>query len=110
MWTKKELKDALKREHWAALHCDKMEYRVVQRMDGKLEVQEWIANSNSWYQGQHILKVFSYAPSINEIFPNGKPDAIAFKQEQGAYIRIFLDDDVNDIVEWYEDEYGVKVK
>lgn len=110
MWTRKQLRDALKRAHWAALHCDTMEYRVVQRMDKKLEVQEWIANTNSWYQGQHILKVFSYAPSINDFFQNGKPDAIAFKQEQGAYIRLFLDDDVNDIVEWYEDEYGVKVK
>lgn len=110
MWTKKELKDALKRAHWAALHCDKLEYRVVQRMDKKLEVQEWVANSNGRYDGQVILKVFTTAPSIYEWFPSGKPDAIAFKREQGAYIRIFLDDDVDDIVEWYEDEYGVKVK
>ena len=110
MWTKKELKDALKRAHWAALHCDKLEYRVVQRMDKKLEVQEWVANSHGRYDGQVILKVFSTAPSIYEWFPSGKPDAIAFKREQGAYIRTFLDNDVDDIVEWYEDEYGVKVK
>ena len=110
MWTRKQLKNALKRANWAALHCDSMEYRVVETAEHKLEVQEWGANSNGRYKSEVILKVFCTAPSIDDWFPNGKPDAIAFKQSQGAYIRMFLDDDVDDIVEWHEDEYGVKVK
>lgn len=110
MFTRRQLRDALKRAHWAALHCDRMEYRVVDTAEHKIEVQEWGANSNGRYRSEVVLKVFCTAPSIKDWFPNRTTNAIAFKQEQGAYIRLFLDDDVNDIVEWYEDEYGVKVK
>lgn len=110
MFTKRQLRDAMKRAHWAALHFDKLEYRVVARMDKKLEVQEWVANSNSWYQGQHILKCYTTSPSIWDYFPEGKPDAIGLKWLQGEFIRNQLDYDVEDAIEMYEQETGIKIK
>lgn len=97
MFTKKQLKDAMRKAHYAALHCDKFEYRVVWGKDDKLEVQGWLANSNWCRSGEYILKVYTTSPSIYDWIPEGKADAIAINQLQGDYIRNDLDNDVEDV-------------
>lgn len=99
MFTKKQLKDAMRKAHYRSLHCDKMEYRVVWLpYDGdKLEVQEYVANSNWCRSGETVLKVYTTSPSIYDWIPEGKADAIAINQLQGDYIRNDLDNDVKEI-------------
>ena len=99
MFTKKQLKDALRKAHYAALHCDKLEYRVVWLpYDGdKLEVQEYVANSNWCRSGECILKVYTTSPSIHDWIPEGKADAVAINQLQGDYIRNDLDNDAEGV-------------
>lgn len=100
MFTKKQLKDAMRKAHYAALHCDKLEYRVVWRQDDKLEVQEWLANSNGYRRGECILKVYTTSPSIYDWIPEGKADAISLNWLQGEYIRNDLDNDVEEVYNW----------
>ena len=97
MFTKKQLKDAMRKAHYRALHCDKMEYRVVWTQNDKLEVQEWFANSNGYRRGERILKVYTTSPSIYDWIPEGKADAIAINWLQGEYIRNDLDNDVEEV-------------
>lgn len=97
MFTKKQLRDAMRKAHYASLHCDKLEYRVVWRQDDKLEVQEWFANSNGYRRGERILKVYTTSPSIYDWIPEGKADAIAINWLQGEYIRNDLDNDVEEV-------------
>lgn len=97
MFTKKQLKEAMRKAHYRALHCDKMEYRVVWTQNDKIEVQEWLANSNWCRSGETILKVFTTSPSIYDWIPEGKADAVAINQLQGDYIRNDLENDVEDV-------------
>ena len=99
MFTKKQLKEAMRKAHYRALHCDKLEYRVVWLpYDGdKLEVQEYVANSIWCRSGEYILKVYTTSPSIYDWIPEGKADAVAINQLQGDYIRNDLDNDVEEV-------------
>ena len=97
MFTKKQLKDAMRKAHYCALHCDKLEYRVVWGRDDKLEVQEWLANSIWCRSGEYILKVYTTSPSIYDWIPEGKADAVALNKLQGDYIRNDLDNDVEEV-------------
>ena len=92
MFTKKQLKEAMRKAHY-----DKMEYRVVWTQNDKIEVQEWLANSNWCRSGENILKVFTTSPSIYDWIPEGKADAVAINQLQGDYIRNDLENDVEEV-------------
>lgn len=100
MFTKKQLKDAMRKAHYRSLHCDKMEYRVVwlpYEDGGKLDIKEYVANSNWCRCGEYVLKTFTTSPSIYDWIPDGKADAVALNQLQGDYIRNDLYGDVEEI-------------
>ena len=110
MWTRKELRDTLKQAHWAALNCDELEYRVVEKENGELDYEEWVAGDNCWNPNEIILETYTTAPSIYEWIPEGEADEDALEWLQEEFEHERLDNDVEEVVGWYEKEYGVKVK